>query len=159
MKIAGDVIGVLVVQSYDSASAYAQKDLEMFHFLAEHIARAVEFRKAQDELKMYREQLEVQVGKRTLELELANRRLEEEIDRQRQSEVLQSALYQISEKASQAEDMDALFSAIHGIISSLLYARNFYIALTDGFRANVSAFPISSMNSMPRRKQKNWAGA
>ncbi len=27
--------------------------------------------------------------------------------------------------------MDALYKAIHGIISSLLYARNFYIALTD----------------------------
>jgi two-component system cell cycle sensor histidine kinase/response regulator CckA len=75
--------------------------------------------------------LEALVHERTLELEISNRQLEEEIDRHRQSEVLQSALYQISEKASQAEDMDALFKAIHGIISSLLYARNFYIALTD----------------------------
>jgi two-component system cell cycle sensor histidine kinase/response regulator CckA len=75
--------------------------------------------------------LEAIVRERTLELELSNRQLEEEINRHRQSEVLQSALYQISEKASQAEDMDALYKAIHGIISSLLYARNFYIALTD----------------------------
>ncbi|HSQ35159.1 MAG TPA: GAF domain-containing protein, partial [Candidatus Binatia bacterium] len=131
LKIGGEVTGVLVVQSYDDESAFAQKDLDMFHFLADSIARAVEHRKAQDELKMYRSHLETQVGKRTLELEVINRRLEEEIDRQRQSEILQSALYQISEKASQAEDMDALYKSIHGIISSLLYARNFYIALTD----------------------------
>ncbi len=154
LKIAGDVIGVLVVQSYDNASAYAQKDLEMFHFLAEHIARAVEYRKAQDELKMYRERLEVQVGKRTLELELANRRLEEEIDRQRQSEVLQSALFQISEKASRAEDMGALFRAIHGIISSLLYARNFYIALTDG-SGEIIGFPyfLDEFDDPPKPKK------
>ena len=39
--------------------------------------------------------------------------------------------------------MDALYKAIHGIISSLLYARNFYIALTDPGRAHaqLSLFP------------------
>ncbi len=83
------------------------------------------------ELNRYRDQLEDLIGERTLALEQANRRLEEEIDRQRQSEILQSALFQIAEKTSQAEDMDDLYAAIHGIISSLLYARNFYIALTD----------------------------
>jgi len=83
------------------------------------------------ESNLYHDRLETLVSKRTLELELTNRQLEEEIDRHRQSEILQSALYQVSEKASQAEDMDALYKAIHGIISSLLYASNFYIALTD----------------------------
>jgi PAS domain S-box-containing protein len=131
LKIDGAVSGVLVVQSYDSKTAYAQKDIDLFHFLADYIASAVEHRKVEDELKMYRAQLEALVGERTLELELINHQLEEEIDRHRQSEILQSALYQISEKASQAEDMDALYKAIHGIISSLLYARNFYIALVD----------------------------
>jgi two-component system cell cycle sensor histidine kinase/response regulator CckA len=86
-------------------------------------------RQVEEELKL--DQLKALVSERTLELELTNRQLEEEIDRHRQSEILQSALYQISEKASQAEDMDALYKAIHGILSSLLYARNFYIALTD----------------------------
>jgi two-component system cell cycle sensor histidine kinase/response regulator CckA len=85
-------------------------------------------------------QLEAQVRQRTLELELTNHQLEEEIDRHRHSEILQSALYQISKKASQAEDIDSLYKAIHGIISSLLYARNFYIALTDNAREMLS-FP------------------
>ncbi|MBU4404529.1 MAG: response regulator [Candidatus Aminicenantes bacterium] len=88
-------------------------------------------RQVEEELKLYRDQLEVLISERTLDLKFTNRQLEEEIDRHRQSEILQSALYQISEKASQAEDLDALYKAIHGIISSLLYARNFYIALTD----------------------------
>jgi two-component system cell cycle sensor histidine kinase/response regulator CckA len=103
-------------------------------------AMSAERRKVEDELTMYREQLEELVGERTQALELANRKLEEEISEHHQAEILQSALYQISEKASQAEDMDALYSALHGIISTLLYARNFYIALTDA-SGRVLSFP------------------
>ncbi len=94
-----------------------------------HKARPSERRTVQDELKVYREQLEELVGERTRALERANERLEAEIDEHRQAEVLQSALYQISDKASRAEDMNGLYAALHGIISTLLYARNFYIAL------------------------------
>jgi two-component system cell cycle sensor histidine kinase/response regulator CckA len=94
-------------------------------------AKGPERRKVEDELIMYREQLEELVGERTQELELANRKLEAEISEHHQAEILQSALYQISEKASHAEDMGQLYAALHGIISTLLYARNFYIALTD----------------------------
>jgi two-component system cell cycle sensor histidine kinase/response regulator CckA len=90
-----------------------------------------ERRKVQDELKVYRDQLEDLVSERTRALERANERLEAGIDEHRQAEVLQSALFQIAAKASQAEDMNELYAALHGIISSLLYARNFYIALTD----------------------------
>ncbi len=90
-----------------------------------------ERRKVQGELSLYREQLEELVGERTLALETANRQLEAEIEERRQSELVQSALYQIAEKASQAEDLDELYAAVHGIVSKLLYARNFYIALVD----------------------------
>ncbi len=94
-------------------------------------ARSAEQRKVESELNMYRDQLEELVSERTLALELANRQLEAEIDERRQAEILQSALYQISEKASRTEDLHELYTALHGIISSLLYARNFYIALLD----------------------------
>jgi len=103
-------------------------------------ALSVERRKVEEELNKYRDQLEDLVSERTLALEQANSQLEAEIDKHRQSEVLQSALYQISEKASLAEDMNELYSALHGIISSLLYARNFYIALTDA-TGKIVSFP------------------
>ncbi len=103
-------------------------------------ARSAEQRQVEEELGRYRDQLEDLVSERTLALELANSQLEAEIDEHRQSEILQSALFQVSEKASQAEDMNALYAAIHGIISSLLYARNFYIALVDS-RGRVLRFP------------------
>ena len=108
----------------------------------------------EEELKLYHDQLEALVSERTLALELTNRQLEEEIDRHRKSEILQSALYQISEKASQAEDLDGLYKAIHGIISSLLYARNFYIALIDNSERMLS-FPyfLDEVDPPPKPKK------
>ncbi len=99
-----------------------------------------ERRKVEEELNIYRDQLEEMVGERTLALERANSQLEAEIDKHRQSEIMQSALYQIADKASRAEDINELYVALHGIISSLLYARNFYIALSDPSGQRIS-FP------------------
>ena len=110
------------------------------------------------ELNGYRDQLEELVSERTLALELANSQLEEEIDEHRQSEILQSALFQISEKASQAEDMNALYAAIHGIISSLLYARNFYIALIDPSGRMLSFPYFVDEFDAAARSPRNWAG-
>ena len=117
-------------------------------------ARSAEQRKVEEELNRYRDQLEELVSERTLALELANSQLEAEIDEHRQSEILQSALFQISEKASQAEDMNALYTAIHGIISSLLYARNFYIALVDA-GGRVLSFPYfaDEFDAQPEPKE------
>ena len=117
-------------------------------------SRNADRRMVETELNVYRDQLEELVSERTLALELANSQLEEEIDEHRQSEVLQSALFQISEKASQAEDMNALYLAIHGIISSLLYARNFYIALVDPSGGKLS-FPyfVDEFDATPQPKE------
>src|SRR5205085_2244541 len=49
----------------------------------------------------------------------------------KRNELLQRALYRISEQASSAEHLDTLYASIHEIIGELLEARNFYIALWD----------------------------
>jgi diguanylate cyclase (GGDEF)-like protein/PAS domain S-box-containing protein len=54
-----------------------------------------------------------------------------DISDRKRSERLQSALYRIAETTTSVEDMDALLAAIHSIVSELMYARNFYIALYD----------------------------
>lgn len=107
---------------------------------AERQARSGERHKVESELNLYRDQLEELVSERTLALEQANRQLEEEIDERRQSELLQSALFQIAEKASQAEDLGTLYASVHRIVSTLLNARNFYIALVDP-EGDVLRFP------------------
>jgi PAS domain S-box-containing protein len=44
---------------------------------------------------------------------------------------VQEATYRIAEAAHTAPSLEALYEAIHGIIGTLMPARNFYIALTD----------------------------
>ena len=47
------------------------------------------------------------------------------------SELLQSSLYKIAQAAHSAQSLHDLYSAIHKIISKLMYAKNFYIAIFD----------------------------
>ncbi|WP_225578420.1 MULTISPECIES: EAL domain-containing protein [Rhodanobacter] len=58
-------------------------------------------------------------------------RLYEAISRLALAERLQRALYAIAEQASAEQDMPALMRSLHTIVSSLMYAENFYIALYD----------------------------
>ena len=55
-------------------------------------------------------------------------------------EQLQSALYRIADHSSANDRLEDLFSAVHGIIGELMYARNFYIALYDP-DAGMMSFP------------------
>ncbi|MFB3814243.1 MAG: PAS domain S-box protein [Terriglobales bacterium] len=54
-----------------------------------------------------------------------------DITERKRAEQLQSALYRIAECSNTAEDLQALYAAIHNIVNELVYARNFYIALYD----------------------------
>jgi PAS domain S-box-containing protein len=54
-----------------------------------------------------------------------------DITEQRRSERIKAATYQISEAANAAENLQELFEKIHKIVSELMYANNFYIALRD----------------------------
>ena len=61
---------------------------------------------------------------RVVELELL------EVERRR-SVAVQDTLYRIADAASAARDMTAFYATMHGIVSELMYAENFYIALFD----------------------------
>jgi PAS domain S-box-containing protein len=49
----------------------------------------------------------------------------------KQAEDIEVALYRIADAAHSSADLNNLFSTIHGIVSELMYAKNFYIALYD----------------------------
>jgi len=51
-----------------------------------------------------------------------------------QTEQIQNALYRIAEAASAADDLQAFYATIHGIVGELMYAENAYIALYDDER-------------------------
>ncbi len=54
-----------------------------------------------------------------------------DVTQRKRAELLQKALYRISETAATAQDMPAFYAALHAIVGELMYARNFYIALHD----------------------------
>ena len=54
------------------------------------------------------------------------------------AERVQQALYRIAETASTAQDMQDFYRTIHAILSELMYAENFYIALYDEERQAIN---------------------
>jgi two-component sensor histidine kinase len=54
-----------------------------------------------------------------------------DITERKQTEKVKAAVYKISEISNNAENLEELFQSIHSIISELMPARNFYIALYD----------------------------
>ena len=111
----GVVRGAVVVQSYDPAVRYSEADQALLGYVAQQILSALSRREAQEEL-------ERRVEARTLELR------KEVLERQR-SERLQRALYRIAELSVASDRMEVFYASVHEIVSELLDARNFYIAL------------------------------
>jgi PAS domain S-box-containing protein len=63
-----------------------------------------------------------------------------DITERRRAELVQSALYRISEAAGAALEMGEFYAAVHAIVGELMYAENFYIALHDAANGTLS-FP------------------
>lgn len=63
-----------------------------------------------------------------------------DITERKQAEAMQAALYAISEAAHSASDLPALYQLVHGVISRLLPAENFFVALYDATNDQLS-FP------------------
>lgn len=58
-------------------------------------------------------------------------RLKDLTTKYRQSEVIQKALFKISELASSVTDMEQFYESVHAIIGDLMVAKNFFICLHD----------------------------
>lgn len=75
----GDVIGVMVVQSYNSDTCYTEQDAELMNFVSHHVSTSIKRREAADYERRAHELLEKQVKLRTVALE-------EEIRQRKQAE-------------------------------------------------------------------------
>src|SRR5690554_6198588 len=64
-------------------------------------------------------------------------RLQELTLKYRQSEVIQKALFKISELASSVTDMQHFYQSVHDIIGELMVAKNFFICLYDQIEETV----------------------
>lgn len=102
--------GVLAVYTYNEGIKYGKTERDALLFVSEQIAMTIERIQAQEELENHKINLENLVHGRTAEL---------------------NAAYEISEAAHTAKNLDELYPLIHNIVSMLMPAKNFYIALYD----------------------------
>ncbi|HSX65097.1 MAG TPA: GAF domain-containing protein, partial [Pseudoxanthomonas sp.] len=65
---------------------------------------------------------------------LAIQRMQQSVQRLEQAEMLQRSLYAIADMAGSDLDMPDMLRGLHRIVSDLMYAENFYIALYDSER-------------------------
>lgn len=144
------VCGAIVVQNYESAGSYGEEDRALLSFVAQHILTALDRFGA-------REELERHVAERTYALQLSNRDLQAEIIERQRSERLQRALFRIAELTITSDTLGRFYSQVHDVVSELLYARNFYIALLsdDGERLQ---FPYSIDERDMIRESRQLAG-
>jgi diguanylate cyclase (GGDEF)-like protein len=137
LKRGSQVIGAIVVQSYDDAIRYTEEDLEVLLFVSQHIVNCL------DRVKS-RELTEKTIRQRTKQLRVTNEELQEEISERQKVETLLQAQFEISElSASVSGGMDDFYLNIHDILSRLISAPNCYIALLN---ENISSleFPYFS---------------
>ena len=129
-----EVIGAVVVQSYDESHRYTSRDKALLTFVAQHIATAIERKQAHDEL-------ERRVAERTEALR------QEVIERQR-GEKLQAALFRIAELGSTSGSVEEFYAAVHRVVGELLYAGNFYIALLSPAGGEITfAYSVDEFDS------------
>ena len=116
------VVGGIVVQSYDRPAMYSDEDRALLSYVAQHILTAMDRRHA-------RGQLELRVEERTRELMQANLDLQGEVVERQRSQELQRTLFRIAELSMTSESLERFYAEIHRVVGGLLYARNFYIAM------------------------------
>ncbi|MFZ6771611.1 GAF domain-containing sensor histidine kinase [Undibacterium sp. SXout7W] len=110
-----DVIGVMVVQSYDKKHLFTQGDQKLFGLIAAHVSSALHSAISVD-------RLEQAVRERTF-------MLEHEVEERKKAETLQRVLLQIAELFITVAPNDKKFEQLQGIISQLVQVRNFLVAL------------------------------
>ena len=141
------VAGALVVQNYRQADVYSDDDRVLLAYVAQHVLTALERREA-------RKRLEARVAERTTELRRANEELQAEVFERKRMQEIQRALFRIAELSMTSDSLDSFYAAVHDIVSELLYAQNFYIAMLsdDG---SMLEFPYSvdvrDVDRVPRK--------
>ncbi|MET1256185.1 EAL domain-containing protein [Aliikangiella maris] len=142
-----EVIGALVVQSYEKDFKYSSRDENLLIYVSQHIATSLRrkqdsaaLKQAHRQLKVINQELEARVSERTEELKQINRQLAKEVQERRNSEKVQKALYEITDLVSTSSNLNSLFEGVHQVISELMYAKNAIIAILSDDRKQLD-FP------------------
>ncbi|RJG11298.1 GAF domain-containing sensor histidine kinase [Massilia cavernae] len=108
-------LGAIVIQSYAPEYTYSDEDQALFSLIANHVSNALQGLQSMD-------RLEKAVQERTA-------LLAHEVAERRRAESVQHALYEIANLSASAIESNQLSASLHRIISELVVADNFLIAL------------------------------
>ncbi|ROQ19181.1 EAL domain-containing protein [Gallaecimonas pentaromativorans] len=122
LVVDGQVVGALVVQSYDESNRYRREDLELISFVSRSVSEALSRRQHREMLEAAKRELEAKVTERTRELEVANGALRR----------------QMQEKAALAERhrFDAMHDALTGLAN-----RAFFTTQLNRVLKSLSRYP------------------
>ncbi|MGA7296192.1 MAG: EAL domain-containing protein [Rhodanobacteraceae bacterium] len=138
-----EAVGALVVQSYRDDARYHNEDKSLLTYVAQHVRTTLERHQAHIDLSR-------RVAERTRALEQANRVLKQQVLERQRGERLQAALFRIAELAGSNSSLTSFYRDVHEVISGLLYARNFYVALVSSDHKHLE-FPYSVDEFDPQR--------
>ena len=148
-----NIIGVLAAQSYDVNQSYNSQQIQLLEVMSLYLATAIERVKK-------REYLESEVKIRTRALTQSNDALNLEVANRKRALQRQQILFKVSEIATQAKNLDDAYVKIHGIIKTITYAENLYIALYDKDSGWIT-FPYCvdeyKENTQPRQFAKGYS--
>jgi signal transduction histidine kinase len=108
-------LGAIVIQSYDKEHTFSEEDQALFKLIANHVSSALQGLQSMD-------RLERAVQERTA-------LLAHEVAERRRAENIQRALYELANLSATATGGSRLNMRLHQIISELVPARNFLMAL------------------------------
>ncbi|MDL2357083.1 MAG: GAF domain-containing protein [Pseudomonadota bacterium] len=110
-----EAMGAIVIQSYSPAHTFSDEDQALFALIANHVSSALQGLQSMD-------RLERAVQERTA-------LLAHEVAERRRAESVQHALFEIANLSASAVDAHTLSCSLHRIVSDLMVAENFLIAL------------------------------
>ncbi|MYN20198.1 GAF domain-containing protein [Rugamonas sp. FT107W] len=108
-------LGAIVIQSYDKQHTFSEEDQALFALIANHVSSALQGLQSMD-------RLERAVQERTAQLS-------HEVAERRRAEAIQRALYELANLSATATGGSRLNLRLHQIISELVPAQNFLMAL------------------------------
>lgn len=146
LRHGSQVTGGLVVQSYREDAHFTTQDRDLLTYVAQHVQNVLDrFRSHKD--------LEETISRRTYALREANQVLQQQVLERQRGERLQASLFRIAELASSNDSLDKFYAAIHRIIGTLIYARNFYIALFDAEKGLLTfPYAVDETNELPHSR-------
>jgi diguanylate cyclase (GGDEF)-like protein len=161
LRYKDELLGAMVIQSYDPEITYAKKEEDILQFISRQIALLIKSKLAEQKLVESNRLLENRVVERTESLNLINQAMGKEIEERKKSENIQAALFRITDLVSTSASLDDFFLSVHKVIEELMYAKNEYVALlSDDHKYIEFLYHVDQQDQNPiRRKMKGNANS